>query len=383
MSQSGSVEYSRKNPFPAALKVNQKLTLQGSGKDTRHYELSLEGSGLDYVVGDSMGVYCMNDPALVDEILERLGFTGDEMVTSPAKRDVPVRQALLEDSIITQPDRKFLKAVVERADAAPLLSELLTPERKDDLNEYLWGMEVVDFLLEHPSMRFEPQEFVATLRKLLPRLYSIASSLKAYPEQVHFTIATVQYTSHGRLRKGVCSNWLAERVGPNDPVPVFIHTAKGFRLPDDPATPVVMVGPGTGIAPFRAFLQERKAIGATGKNWLFFGEQHEKSDFFYRNEFEGYMKDGILTRLDTAFSRDQEHKIYVQHRMLENARELWEWIDAKGADFFVCGDATRMAKDVDNALHQIIREQGGKSPEEAAAYVEAMKKDHRYKRDVY
>lgn len=383
MAEATQAEYTRKNPFPARLVVNRRLTGEGSNKDTRHFEVSLAGSGLAYEVGDSMGVFCQNDPALVDEIIGHLELDPGAVVTTPAKREAPLRQALLEDCVITQPDKKFLRAVVERAEAAPLLAELLTPERKDDLEEYLWGLEVIDFLLQHPTMRFEAQELVGLLRKLQPRLYSIASSLKAHPEEVHFTIATVEYESHGRLRKGVCSTWLAQRVGREDPVPVFVHTAKGFRLPEDGATPIIMVGPGTGIAPFRAYLEERRAVGATGRNWLFFGEQHAATDFLYRDEFEAYHRDGLLTRFDTAFSRDQDHKIYVQDRLLENAADIWKWIDSEGAHFFVCGDAARMAKDVDTALHTIIREQGGKSPEEAASYVEALKKDHRYKRDVY
>ena len=374
--------YSRKNPFPAKLLVNRRLTGEGSNKDTRHYEVSLAGSGLEYVVGDSMGVFCQNDPELVDEIIARLALDPGEVVTSPAKRDLPLRQALLEDCIITQPDKKFLKAVVEKAQAAPLLAELLTPERKDDLAEYLWGLEVIDFLIEHQSVRFEAQEFVSLLRKLQPRLYSIASSLKAHPDEVHFTIATVEYESHGRKRKGVCSSWLAERVG-DDPVPLFVHTAKGFRLPENGETPIIMVGPGTGIAPFRAYLEERSATGASGANWLFFGEQHSDTDFFYRDEFEGYQRAGLLTHFHTAFSRDQDHKIYVQDRLRENAAEIWQWLERDGAHFFVCGDAARMAKDVDKALHDIVQQEGGKSPDEAAAYVEALKKDHRYKRDVY
>ncbi len=382
MSEPNTTEYSRKNPFPARILQNRRLTGSGSAKDTRHYALSIAGSGLDYQVGDSMGVYCKNDPALVEEILQRLCLDGEEIVVTPAKRELPLRQALVEDCVITTPDRKFLKAIVERAQAAPLLAELLTPERKEQLESYLEGLHVIDFLIQHQSVRFTPQELVDTLRKLQPRLYSIASSRKTHPDEVHFTIVTVEYEAHGRKRGGVCSTWLAHRAG-EGPVPVFLHVAKGFRLPDDPATPIIMVGPGTGIAPFRAFLQERAAIGATGKNWLFFGEQHEATDFLYREELEGFQRSGLLTHLHTAFSRDQSRKIYVQHRMLENARLLWDWIDARGAHFFVCGDASRMAKDVDDALHQIVREQGGKSFEEAAAYVEQMKRDHRYKRDVY
>lgn len=374
--------YSRKNPFPATVVVNRSLTAEGSNKDTRHYEISLKGSGLAYEVGDSIGIFCTNDPVLVDEIFHRLGFSGSEVVEGPSKELGAIRDVLLKECVITQPDRKFLAAIVEKADAAPLLKGLLDPTRRHDLEGYLWGFEVIDFLRDHPSVKFEPQEFVSLLRKMQPRLYSIASSLKAYPEQVHLTIATVRYHTYGRDRKGVCSTFLAERTGPETPVPVFVHAAKGFRLPEDGTTPVIMVGPGTGVAPFRAFLQERKATGATGPNWLFFGEQHAATDFFYRDEFEAAQKEGLLTKFDTAFSRDQEQKIYVQHRMLEQATELWEWI-SKGAHFFVCGDASRMAKDVDEALRQIVSEQGGMDVEAAAVYLENMKKEKRYKRDVY
>jgi len=375
--------WSRKNPFPAPLLVNRKLTGAGSEKDTRHYEISLAGSGLTYEVGDSLGIFPSNPPELVEEILKALRATGDELVPGADGAPKPFREALLKDYAIKEPSKQFLAALVEKAgDAAPLIRELLDPERKNDLEEYLWGMEYIDFLVDHPSICFAPEEFVKLLRKLIPRLYSIASSIKANPEQVHLTVATVRYESHGRKRQGVCSTYLAERIPVGGTLPVFFHVAKGFRLPEDGATPVIMVGPGTGVAPFRAYLQERKATGATGKNWLFFGEQREKEDFLYREEFEQFQKEGVLTRLDTAFSRDQEKKIYVQHRMLENGAELWAWLN-EGAHFFVCGDAARMAKDVDAALHQIVQTHGGKTAEEAAEYIEGLKKEKRYKRDVY
>jgi sulfite reductase (NADPH) flavoprotein alpha-component len=243
-------------------------------------------------------------------------------------------------------------------------------------------MEVIDFLTEHPSARFTPQEFVGLLTKLQPRLYSVASSLKAYPEQVHFIVDVVRYESHGRIRKGVCSSFLAERAD-DVPVPVFPSIAKHFHLPEDPDVPIIMVGPGTGVAPFRAYLQERKATGANGKNWLFFGSQHQRCDFAYGEEFEAFKKEGLLARLDCAWSRDQAEKIYVQHRMNDNAAEIWKWLDAEGAYFFVCGDAKRMAKDVDVMLRRIVQEQGGKSLDQANEYVEKLKSEKRYKRDVY
>jgi len=378
-----SSPWSRKNPFPAPLLVNRKLTGAASEKDTRHYEISLAGSGLSYEVGDSLGIFPSNPPELVEEILAALQATGDEAVPGADGNPKPLREALLKDYAIKEVSKQFLAALVEKAgDAAPLIRDLQDPERKNDLEQYLWGMEYIDFLLDHPSVQFAPEEFVKLLRKLIPRLYSIASSIKANPEQVHLTVATVRYESHGRQRKGVASTYLAERVEQGGTIPVFFHVAKGFRLPEDGATPIIMVGPGTGVAPFRAYLQDRKASGAIGKNWLFFGEQREKEDFLYREEFEQLQKEGVLTRFDTAFSRDQEKKVYVQHRMLENGAEIWAWL-SEGAHFFVCGDAARMAKDVDAALHQIVETHGCKTAQEAAEYIEALKKEKRYKRDVY
>ena len=372
--------YSRKNPFPGRLLVNRRLNSPDSEKDTRHFEISLAGSGLSYEVGDSMAIYPTNDPVLVDEILEALDAKGDEEIAGNRGVATTLRVGLLRDYSITQPTPRFLNAVAERASAAPLLAELLDPERKHDLDSYLWGMEMIDFLIEHPSIEFTPQEFVALLPKLQPRLYSIASSLKMFPEAVHFIIDVVRYKSHGRMRQGVCSTFLADRCS-DSPASIY-PTASKFRLPEDPDAPIIMVGPGTGVAPFRAFLQEREVAGARGKSWLFFGAQREKSDFYYREDFEKFMGNGTLTRIDTAFSRDQAHKIYVQDRMTEAADELWKWLE-DGAYFYVCGDAKRMAKDVDAALHQIVREQGGKNGEEASEYVENLKRDKRYKRDVY
>jgi sulfite reductase (NADPH) flavoprotein alpha-component len=376
--------FSRKNPFPARLNVNRKLTLEGSQKETRHFELDLEGSGLVYECGDSIGVFPKNDAGLVQEILHALHATGDEQV--PGNEGTPKRlhAALIEDYQITQPSKQFIQAICERGgEAASLIRELQDPLRKHDLEEYLWGLEYIDFLHGHPSIHFTPEEFVKLLRKLLPRLYSIASSQKAYPAEVHLTIAIVKYETHGRERKGVASTFLAERVGESDRVPVFVHTAKGFRLPEDGNTPIIMVGPGTGVAPFRAYLQDRKATGAKGKNWLFFGEQRRGSDFLYEAEFNALQGEGVLSRFDTAFSRDQAHKVYVQNRMMENAGEIWKWIEGEGAHFYVCGDAARMAKDVDAALLKIVETEGGKTPDEAAGYVEELKKVKRYKRDVY
>ncbi len=381
MSADPTALYSRKNPFPAKLGTNRKLTAPGSAKDTRHFEVDISGSGLSYEVGDSLGVFPTNNPALVEELLAVLGLGGEEPVVDPNAQPTTLREALTRFYVITEPDKKLLSMIAEKDPSAAKFLPMVKPEGKADLDAYLYGREVIDALLEYPAAKFTAEEFVKVLRKLQPRLYSIASSPKAYPTAVHLTVAAVRFESNGRNREGVCSTFLADRAE-TAPVPVFVHTAKHFRVPEDPATPVIMVGPGTGIAPFRAFLQERKAAGGSGKNWLFFGDQKAATDFLYQEELEAYQKEGILHQLSVAFSRDQAEKVYVQHRMLEQASELYSWLEA-GAYFYVCGDASRMAKDVDTALHQVAEKAGGKSPEEAAAYVEELKKLKRYRKDVY
>lgn len=344
--------HSRSNPFPARLLTNRKLNGPGSDKDTRHFEISLEGSSLTYEVGDALGVQPMNCPELVDEILGLLGST-----------DEALRESLIKDREITRIPTALLEAA-----GVP--------------NTYADGRDVLDLLTDYPAARLEPAKFVGLLKKLPHRLYSISSSPKAHPGEVHLTVAAVRYESQNRKRKGVCSTFLADRVGVDATVPVFVHTNKNFRPPVDPASPMIMVGPGTGIAPFRAFLEERRAMGTSGKNWLFFGDQHAASDFLYRDELEEMKADGLLTRLDTAFSRDQAAKVYVQHRMLENSRELFAWLE-EGACFYVCGDAKRMARDVDAALHKVIETAGSRSAEQAAEYVAKLQAGKRYQRDVY
>ena len=372
----------RNNPFPARLIVNRKLNSAGSAKDTRHLEISLDRSGLNYEVGDALGVMPVNCPALVNDLLQALGCDGEEAVSDARGRETSLRQALLTSYQITQPSTDLLRLLSERPGDAKLKS-LLDPARRAALDKFLDGREVIDFLLNFPSIKFTPADFVALLSRLQPRLYSIASSLKAHPGEVHLTVAVVRYERHGRRRQGVCSTFLAERVEINQtPLPVFVQPSHGFRLPSHGNRPVIMIGPGTGIAPFRAFLEERRAIGANGRNWLFFGDQCQAHDFLYREELEAMLAGGTLTRLDTAFSRDQSEKIYVQHRMLENAGGFWTWLE-DGAHVYVCGDARRMAKDVDTALHEVIRKAGGKSPEQAAEYVQKLKTGKRYQRDVY
>jgi len=362
--------------------VNRKLTGEGSEKDTHHYEISLQGSGLTYEAGDALGIMPTNSPELVDEILKALDYDGEEEVSSPEGEKMPIRLALLRKYQIRAPHLEFLNAMTDHAAADQYLKELINADVGTELDKFLWGREIIDFLLESPGVKFEPEEFVSLLKKLQPRLYSIASSLKAHPEEVHLTVDTVRYEIHGRKRKGVCSDFLAERAGKDTPVPVFIQASKHFRVPENNDMPIIMVGPGTGIAPFRAFLEERKATGAEGRNWLFFGAQKSSCDFFYKEELETYQTEGVLTRFDTAFSQDQNYKIYVQTRMMEKAKELWNWLE-QGAHFYVCGDASRMAKDVDKALHEIVKIAGDRSEEAAGEYIQKLKCDKRYQRDVY
>jgi len=382
MRMTAAPAYNRKNPCIARLARTEVLTKAGSEKDTRHFEFDLGDSGLSYEPGDSLAVLPQNDPALVEELISLLGASGTETVVNADKADTTLREALLKDCVITTVDNKLLRVLAERA-PAPELAALLEPDRKKDLADYLWGREVIDLLLAHPQVRLSPPEFVSLLKKLQIRLYSISSSLRACPRQVHLTVATVEYESHGRRRKGVASTWLAQRIDGSTAIPCFINPGKGFRLPaPEDETPILMIGPGTGIAPFRAFVQERQATGARGRAWLFFGEQRRASDFFYEPEWETALVDGSLTKLTTAFSRDQAEKFYVQHAMKNEAAEIWAWLEA-GAIVYVCGDASRMAADVDRALHEIVAAQGGKSDEEAAAYIESLRQSKRYRRDVY
>jgi sulfite reductase (NADPH) flavoprotein alpha-component len=298
---------------------------------------------------------------------------------------ITLREALEMRLALSKPTRKAVESIAVKATDAgekARAAGLLAPESKDVLNAFLEEREFVDLLAEFPSAKFTPQEFVDQLRRLMPRLYSIASSGRVHPTDVHLTIAVVRYRTNQRDRVGVCSTFLADRaqVG-TTPVPVFVSDSH-FGPPADGARDCIMVGPGTGIAPFRAFVQDRAATGATGRNWLFFGDQKKATDFLYEEEWADYLAKGQLTRLDTAFSRDQLLKVYVQDRMRESAAELWAWLKG-GAHFYVCGDAKRMAKDVDVALHDVIAEQGGMTVEQAADYVKQMKKDKRYQRDVY
>lgn len=375
------IGFSKVNPFPGRLLVNRNLNGPGSTKETRHFEISLQDSGLTYEVGDALGVMPANCPALVEEILAAMHCGGEEMLKLASGKEVSMCTALREHFQITRLSQTLLAAFAERSkDAA--LAELLQPPNKSELDKFLYGREIIHLLHAHPQVRFTPTEFVGLLPKLQPRLYSISSSPKAHPDEVHLTVAVVRYESYGRGCKGVCSTFLAERVNEGTPVPVFVQPSHGFRLPQNQDTPIIMIGPGTGVAPFRAFLEERQTIGAKGKNWLFFGDQRRATDFLYAEELENMRSAGHLTRLDTAFSRDQPEKIYVQNRMLENGSEFWSWLEA-GAYLYVCGDARRMARDVDAALHQLIQTGGGKTVGQATEYVQKLKQEKRYQRDVY
>lgn len=376
--------FSRKTPFPAPLLRRRRLDGEGSEKETFHYEFSLGQSGLIFEPGDSLGLFPMNPPALVQEILGLLGFSGDEEVTGTAGASVSLRDALLRERTITAPSRQFVQLVAERIPAAHFLLEYCDPNNRAKLDAYLWGRHIVDFALEYAELRnkLSAAEFAGSLSKLQPRLYSIASSLKRYPEQAHLLVTNVGFVSYGRARKGVCTSFLSERIDEGTRVPAFIHSAKHFRLPDDPAAPIIMIGVGTGLAPYRGYLHEREAIGATGRNWLFFGEQRRAANFYHEKEFSDYAASGLLTQFDTAFSRDQSQKIYVQHRIRERGREVWSWLQ-DGAYLYVCGDAERMAPDVDAAIHAVAEEHGGLSKEAAAEYVASLRTTKRYRRDVY
>ncbi len=380
--------YTKDNPFPALLTENRLLNKPGSAKETRHFVVSLAGSGLHYKAGDSLGVFAANRASEVDEILRLLGATGNEPV-SPAMlklpAPIPFRDALTNRLALAGPTTKIVNTLAAKAtDAAEKakLTGLLTPESKEVLTQFLDEREYVDLLAEFPSAKLTPQEFVDHMRKLMPRLYSIASSPKVYPNEIHLTVAVVRYQTNHRERVGVCSTYLADRVPVGcAPMPVFVSHSH-FGPPEDTTKDAIMVGPGTGIAPFRAFVQDRLAAKATGRNWVFFGDQHRATDYLYGEEWDAWQANGSLARIDLAFSRDQLLKVYVQDRMRENAAELWNWIK-NGAYFFVCGDAKRMAKDVDVALHDVIAQQGGMDAAAAAEYVKQMKKDKRYQRDVY
>lgn len=373
------IPYGKKNPFPATLIYRERLNKEPSPRDTRHIELSLEGSGFEYEVGDAIATYPKNPEDQVDEILSILPFNTSVSVTAHTGQKMPLRDALLEHYDLRTVNKSILKKWAALTCHPYLLAAI---EDDEELNKILDGIEVVDLIYDFPADFKSGQEFIGLLRKLQPRLYSIASSPNAHPGEVHLTVAKVTYETKGRPRRGVCSTFLCEGMSENETVRVFMQPTKHFKLPEDGSKDIIMVGPGTGIAPFRAFLEEREASKATGRSWLFFGNPHEKTDYFYQEQFDKMQESGILTRIDCAWSRDQEFKIYVQDKIREHSEEIWNWLEG-GAHFYVCGDATYMAGDVEKALFDLIRKYGGHNDEEAAEYLKTLKDQHRYQRDVY
>ncbi len=374
--------YTRKNPFPAPVLANQSLTGRGSTKDVRHLELSIEGANLHYEPGDAIGVVAVNREADVAAVLERLPFDPDASVGLGGQAPLPLRAALRERLEIGPVTPAFLERY-----AAATGADALARADREALARYARERHLVDVLAAHPPHGLDPLAFASLLRPLAPRLYSIASSQRETPDEVHLTVAVVAYRTLDRDRRGLVSGQLA-LAGTGEPgaaeerLPIYLHRNPGFRLPADPAASIVMIGPGTGIAPFRAFIAERAALGATGRHWLFFGDRSFENDFLYQTELLAWRKRGVLSRLDVAFSRDQEEKIYVQHHMRAQGAELWRWLEG-GAHLYVCGDAQHMAPDVHAALLAIVERHGGKSADAAAEYLLELQRARRYQRDVY
>jgi sulfite reductase (NADPH) flavoprotein alpha-component len=378
-SEPAETGYSKKNPFPSQVLKNYNLN-QGGDKETHQIELSLTGSELSYEVGDALGVYPVNSASVVDEIIAALPFKAGE-VPLPDGGETSLRDALIHHYDIGTLNKSIIQKWQQRS-GSPFLRSLVEADDKKAWETFCWGRDLIDLVLDYPADFSDSEDFVSILKRLQPRLYSIASSPRAHEGEVHLCVSVVRYKSFGRQRGGVCSTFLADRMTDGVKPGVYVHSNKAFRLPENGETPVIMVGPGTGIAPFRAFLEERKVTGSKGRNWLFFGNPYRATDFLYEDELTGFVNDGTLQKLSLAWSRDQKEKIYVQHLMLQNGAELWAWLN-DGAAFYVCGDASRMAKDVDQALHQIAQEHGKLSGDDAAAFIAQLKKEKRYLRDVY
>lgn len=374
--------YSRTNPFKAEVLENLNINGRGSNKETRHLELSLEGSGLSFKPGDSLGIYPENDPELVQMLLETLNWSPEQTVTINKQGDIrSLKEALISYYEITVLTKPLLQKVADLSNHEDLRA-LLAKGNEEQLKAYIDGRDLLDLVRDFGPWGSSAQEFVSILRKMPFRLYSIASSLAANPDEVHLTIGAVRYDAHGRERKGVASILCAERLQPGDTLPVYIQHNDNFALPENPETPIIMVGPGTGVAPFRSFMQEREEVGAEGKSWMFFGDQHFVTDFLYQTEWQQWLKDGVLTKMDVAFSRDTDQKVYVQHRMLEQSQELFAWLQ-EGAVVYICGDEKNMAHDVHNTLIEIIEKEGSMSREQAEQYLADMQQQKRYQRDVY
>ena len=372
--------YTRDNPFHAEIVARHALTNDISSKLTIHLGLQLD-EAVKYEAGDACGVLAENDPALVDETIAKLGFSTDAPVEVPKFGACTLQRALSHHYQHTRLTRKMVQAFAEKTQCKTLAA-LLPAEQGAHLDSFLWDRGLIDLVLEYPGAIESPQALLAMLPRLAPRLYSISSSPAKHGNELNCTIAVVRYRSHNRERGGVASTMLSERIAMGGRVPMYIQPNKRFRLPQDSSTPMIMIGPGTGIAPFRSFLHEREALGHTGRNWLFFGERSASTDFLYEQELTTMAASGHLTRLDTAFSRDQAHKIYVQDRMVEHGSMFWSWL-AEGARVYVCGDASRMARDVDQALHSLIETHGAMSADAAKEYISQMHDDGRYHKDVY
>ncbi|MCR9987229.1 MULTISPECIES: assimilatory sulfite reductase (NADPH) flavoprotein subunit [Vibrio diabolicus subgroup] len=369
--------YNKQNPYTATLLTSQKITGRDSGKDVRHIEIDLEGSGLTYHPGDALGVWFENSSELANAILGKVGLSGVETVDVDGE-SLSIHSALVSKYEITTSNPQLITKFAELS-GSKKLQKLV--DDKDKLREYSANTQIVDVLAEKKT-KLTADELISLLRRLTPRLYSIASSQEEVDEEVHLTVALVEYEQDDEKRYGGASSFLAQRLEEGDEVKVFVEHNNNFKLPEDDSTPIIMVGPGTGIAPFRSFIQERENRDAEGKNWLFFGDRTFTQDFLYQVEWQKYLKSGVLSRLDVAFSRDQVEKVYVQHRILENAAQVWQWIQ-EGAYIYVCGDATRMAKDVHDAL-VIVAEQEGKMPrDDAEQFINDLRKAKRYQRDVY
>ena len=381
-SLAGESVYSRKNPFKAEVLENLNLNGRGSNKETRHLELSLEGSGLTFEPGDSLGVYPENDPAIVDLILEEIQWDPEEKVTVNKQGDVlTLKEALTSHLEVTVLTKSLLEQAAQLS-GNENLRELVSLGNEEKLKAYRQGRDLLDLISDFGKWGDSAQEFVSTLRKMPARLYSIASSLSANPDEVHLTIGAVRYNAHERERNGVCSILCAERLKPGETLSVYIQSNQNFKLPSNPDTPIIMVGPGTGVAPFRSFMQEREEAGVQGKSWMFFGDQHFVTDFLYQTEWQKWLKSGVLTKMDVAFSRDTDEKVYVQNRMLEHSAELFGWLQ-EGAVVYICGDEKNMAHDVHETLIGIVEKEGNMSREDAVGYLTDMQKEKRYQRDVY
>ena len=374
-----ATKFDKRNPFDAPIIENLVLTGRGSTKETRHIEFSLAGSDLTYEPGDALGLLPLNDIELVNTMLAHTGISAEARILR-GNAEMEICHALTSEYEIVAATPRFLESWARLSQASELQS-LIAPENNVARNAYLHNHHVIDIIRAFPVPGVTPADFLAGLRPLQPRLYSIASSQSAVSEEVHLTVSTVRYDLHGEPRAGVTSGYLAARGEPDSTLPVYIQPNPHFRLPADD-TPIIMIGAGTGVAPYRAFLQEREARGATGRAWLLFGERNLRSDFLYQIEWQDYLKSGLLTRMDVAFSRDRAEKVYVQHRLRTQAAELYAWLE-EGAYLYVCGDAAQMAPDVHAAVLKAVQDQGHLGPEAAEEYLRTLQRDHRYQRDVY